>query len=136
MEARWRSSISLRSALLLHRAPGRILSERLLERVDSEAALQSPGAVGLRAELATPSLNAPVTFSIDSFAVTSPKSRSSRAGVHGTGDQRRQPVPPSSPVRRPVTVDRCQNRRRPGRSPPIRSSSTASARGDASSRSS
>jgi hypothetical protein len=77
VEARWRSSISLRSALLLHRAPGRILSERLLERVDSEAALQSPGAVGLRAELATPSLNAPVTFSIDSFAVTSPKSRSS-----------------------------------------------------------
>lgn len=44
-----------------------------LERVDSEAALQAPGAVGLRGELLTPTLNAPVTFSVDSFAVSSPK---------------------------------------------------------------
>jgi hypothetical protein len=44
-----------------------------LDRTDAEPALQSPGAVGLRAELPATTLNAPVTFSVDSLHVTSPK---------------------------------------------------------------
>jgi len=44
-----------------------------LERTDSQSALQAAGAVGLRADLLTPTLNAPVTFAVDSLQVSSPK---------------------------------------------------------------
>ncbi len=43
-----------------------------LERTDSQGELQAPGVIGLRADLLT-TLNAPVTFAVDSLQVSSPK---------------------------------------------------------------
>jgi hypothetical protein len=44
-----------------------------LSRTDSEPSLQAAGAVGVRARLGAPTLNAPVIFSIDTVHVTAPK---------------------------------------------------------------